>query len=38
MALAILRLANSTDTPEWKRDVPDVKRYIKAQQNALGKK
>ncbi|HKD08337.1 MAG TPA: M28 family peptidase [Bryobacteraceae bacterium] len=38
VALAVWRVANSTETPEWKGDVPDTERYIKARQIGLGKK
>ena len=37
VALAVFRVANSLDTPEWKKDIPNTERYIKARQDSLHK-
>src|ERR1700691_33724 len=37
VALAVFRLANSLETPQWNADIPDTGRYIKARQDSLGK-
>jgi hypothetical protein len=37
VALAVFRVANSLDTPQWNKDIPDTGRYTKAHQDMLGK-
>jgi hypothetical protein len=37
VALAVFRLANSIETPQWNKDIPDTDRYIKARQDSLDK-
>jgi hypothetical protein len=37
VALAVFRMANSLEAPEWNKDIPDTARYIKARQDSLGK-
>jgi hypothetical protein len=37
VALAVFRVADSLETPQWKKDIPDTERYIKARQDSLGK-
>jgi len=37
VALAVFRVANSLDTPEWKKDIPNTERYVKARQDSLHK-
>jgi hypothetical protein len=37
VALAVFRVADSPETPQWKKDIPDTERYIKARQDSLGK-
>jgi hypothetical protein len=37
VALAVFRVANSLETPQWNKDIPDTARYIKARQDSLGK-
>jgi len=34
VALAVFRLANSLETPQWNKDIPDTARYIKARQDS----
>jgi hypothetical protein len=36
VALAVFRVANNPETPEWNRDIPDTERYIKARRESLG--
>jgi hypothetical protein len=38
VALAVFRVANSLEAPEWNKDIPDTGRYIKARQDSLGNK
>ena len=35
-ALAVFRVANSIETPQWNKDIPNTERYIKARQESLG--
>jgi hypothetical protein len=37
VALAVFRVANSLDTPEWKKDIPNTERYIKARLDSFHK-
>jgi hypothetical protein len=37
VALAVFRLADSLETPQWNKDIPDTDRYIKARQDSLAK-
>ncbi|MGC9951431.1 MAG: M28 family peptidase [Bryobacteraceae bacterium] len=37
VALAVFRLANSLETPQWNKDIPDTQRYIKARQDSFAK-
>jgi hypothetical protein len=32
VALAVFRVANSLETPQWNKDIPDTARYIKARE------
>jgi peptidase M28-like protein len=32
VALAVFRVANSVETPQWNKDIPDTARYIKARE------
>jgi hypothetical protein len=36
VALAVFRVANSIETPQWNKDIPNTERYIKARQESLG--
>jgi len=36
VALAVFRVADSLETPQWK-DIPNTQRYIKARQDSLAK-
>ncbi|HEV8043114.1 MAG TPA: M28 family peptidase [Bryobacteraceae bacterium] len=37
VALAVFRVANSLNTPEWKKDIPNTERYIKARLDSFHK-
>ncbi|MGO4883865.1 MAG: M28 family peptidase [Bryobacteraceae bacterium] len=37
IALAVFRVANDADTPQWNKDLPSTGKYIKARQDSLGK-
>jgi hypothetical protein len=37
VALAVFRVANSIETPQWNKDIPNTERYIKARQDSFGK-
>jgi hypothetical protein len=37
VALAVFRVADSLETPQWNKDIPNTERYIKARQDSLGK-
>jgi hypothetical protein len=30
-------VADSLETPQWNKDIPNTERYIKARQDSLGK-
>jgi hypothetical protein len=37
VALAVFRVADSMETPQWNPDIPNTERYIKARRDSLGK-
>lgn len=37
VALAVFRLADSSEPPQWNKEIPDTARYIKARQESLGR-
>jgi len=37
VALAVFRVANSVETPQWNRDIPNTQSYVKARQDSLSK-
>jgi hypothetical protein len=37
VALAVFLVADSLETPQWNKDIPNTERYIKARQDSLGK-
>jgi len=37
VALAVFRIANSIQTPQWNEDISDTQSYIKARRGSLGK-
>jgi Zn-dependent M28 family amino/carboxypeptidase len=37
VAIAVYRVADSLETPQWNKDIPDTEPYIKARQDSAGK-